>query len=110
MLKLLLILSIVFTGCIFDEEEKDEPNYPTYGTATVYFGDGTAQIDMVFEPEHNLYLIFQDEYYHLNGIYTYSDEPISFNSWQGLILRNPEFRVTESGSEVDITDLYYNSK
>ena len=110
MLKFILILSIIFTGCIFDEEEKDEPNYATYGTATVYFGNGTAQIDMVFESGHNLYLIFEDEYSHYNGIYTWSEEPISVNSWQGLILRNSEFRAAESGSEVDITDLYYNSK
>ena len=110
MLKFILILSIIFTGCIFDEEEKDEPNYATYGTATVYFGDGTAQIDLVFEPGHNLYLIFEEEFEYYNGIYSYSEEPILFNSWQGLILRNSEFRATESGSKVDITDLYYNSK
>lgn len=107
MLKFILILSILFTGCIFDDEDKDDPNYVTYGTATVYFGEGTAQIDLVFEPEHNLYLIFEDEYSHFNGIYTWSEEPISFNSWQGLILRNPQFKATDSATEVDITDMYY---
>ena len=109
MLKFILILSILFTGCIFDEEERDEPNYATYGTATVYFNQGAANIDLKFEPGHSLYLKFDDEYNHFDGIYDYGTE--GNRTWQGLIIRNDEIHGDETAGEVDITDLYYmNSK